>query len=386
MTDAGMFDEAAARTTVAVAEGLVRRPPAMGSRNGPRLARSFGSMPILVKLSTVWLILVFGGAIYAKIDTVVFDGALPLQDPNFQTNNFNPKTGEFGNGEPIEGPSARHWLGTDAIARDTFARIVHGGWVSLIVATVAAGFGVIVGGFLGSLVGYVRGRTETVIMSVIDVILAFPALILLLAMVSIFKVRDLFVISLVIGFLSIPAYTRVSRAISLAISNREFVLAARAIGTKPATILPQGDHPQRGCRRVLSYAMVAAAFVIVVEGSLSLPRAQRAAADLDVGQHDQPGPAGHRHQPATGDRRRRWPWFSRCCPSTRSATGSRNERHTVARPCRPLGPDRSSGPFARRVTCVTPRCLRRCHVTTTKGGEACCLASQGCSPSYWPCH
>lgn len=228
----------------------------------------FKEMPWLVKISAIWLIFVFGGAIYAKIDTVIFDGALPLQDPNFQTNNFDPSTGEFGTGEPIEGPSASHWLGTDAIARDTFARTIHGGWVSLIVATVAAGFGIIVGGFLGSLVGFVRGRTETIIMSLIDVILAFPALILLLAMVSIFKVRDLLTIALVIGFLSIPAYTRVSRANSLAVSNREFVLAARAIGTKPGTILRREIIPNV-LPTVLSYAMVAAAFVIVVEGSLS---------------------------------------------------------------------------------------------------------------------
>ncbi len=228
----------------------------------------FKEMPIFVKLSAVWLILVFGGAIYAKIDQVIFNGALPLQDPNFQTNNFDPSTGEFGTGDPIESPSWSHWLGTDAIARDTFARIVHGGWVSLIVASVAAAFGIIVGGFLGSLVGFIRGRTETIVMSIIDVILAFPALILLLAMVSIFKVRDLFIIAMVIGFLSIPAYTRVSRANSLAISNREFVLAARAIGTKPATILRREIIPNV-LPTVLSYAMVAAAFVIVVEGSLS---------------------------------------------------------------------------------------------------------------------
>ena len=228
----------------------------------------FTSMPLLVKLSAIWLVLVFGGAIYGKIDQVVFNGALPLQDPNLQTNNFDPSTGDFGTGEPIEGPSARHWLGTDAIARDTFARTIHGGWVSLIVATVAAGFGVIFGGFLGSLVGFVRGKTETIIMSLIDVILAFPALILLLAMVSIFKVRSLIVISLVIGFLAIPAYTRVARANSLAISNREFVLAARAIGTKPFKILWREIIPNV-LPTVLSYAMVAAAFVIVVEGSLS---------------------------------------------------------------------------------------------------------------------
>ncbi len=266
--DGPMSNDAGARTATAVAERSAPIPAGDGKPKRASFFQVFKEMPILVKLSTIWLLLVFGGAIYAKLDTGVFGGALPLQDPNFQTNNFNPETGAFGDGEPIEAPSAQHWLGTDAIARDTFARIVHGGWVSLIVAGVAAGFGVIVGGFLGSLVGYVRGFTETVTMSIIDVILAFPALILLLAMVSIFKVRNLFVISLVIGFLAIPAYTRVARAGSLAISNREFVLAARAIGTKPATILRREIIPNV-LPTVLSYAMVAAAFVIVVEGSLS---------------------------------------------------------------------------------------------------------------------
>lgn len=228
----------------------------------------FSEMPWLVKLSAIWLILIVGGAIYAKLDVAVFDGALPLQDPNLQTNNFNAATGEFGDGEPLESPSASHWLGTDAIARDTFSRLVHGGWVSLIVATVAASFGIIVGGFLGSLVGFVRGRTEAVVMAGIDVILAFPALILLLALVSIFEVRSLTLISLVIGVLSIPSYTRVARASSLAISNREFVMAARAIGTKPQTILFREVIPNV-FPVLLSYAMVAAAFVVVVEGSLS---------------------------------------------------------------------------------------------------------------------
>lgn len=237
----------------------------------PRRAKPsavFRAMPLVVKLSSIWLVLVVVGAIYAKLDTGLFDGALPLQDPNLQTNNFNPDTGEFGTGTPVERPSADHWLGTDALARDTFARLVHGAWVSLVVAVVAAAFGVIVGGFLGSLVGFVRGKTETITMSLIDVILAFPALVLLLALVSIFEVRDLFVISLVIGVLSVPAYTRVARANSLAISNREFVAAARAIGTKPRKILFREIIPNV-LPTLLSYAMVAAAFVVVVEGSLS---------------------------------------------------------------------------------------------------------------------
>ena len=147
-------------------------------------------MPILVKISSVWLFVVVFGAIYAKLDSTVFDGKLPiLQDPNLQTNNFNARPASSVPARSSKGVSSAHWLGTDAIARDTFSRIVHGAWVSLIVAIVAAAFGVIVGGLLGSLVGFVRGRTETIVMSVIDVILAFPALILLLALVSIFKVR-----------------------------------------------------------------------------------------------------------------------------------------------------------------------------------------------------
>jgi peptide/nickel transport system permease protein len=235
-------------------------------RSTPR--ETWRAMPLLVKASAVWLVLIVGGAIYAKLDQHVFNGSLPLQDPNVQTNNFNPATGEFGDGEPLERPSSAHWLGTDTIARDTFARLVHGSWVSLIVASISAAFGIIIGGLLGSLVGFVRGRTETFVMSVIDVILAFPALILLLALVSIFEVRDLFVISIVIGVLSIPAYTRVARANSLAISNRDFVLAARAIGSRPRSILFREIIPNV-LPTLVSYAMVAAAFVVVVEGSLS---------------------------------------------------------------------------------------------------------------------
>lgn len=232
------------------------------------LWKIFRSMPFVVKFSTIWLFLVVFGAVYSKLDSTVFDGALPLQDPNLQLNNFNPATGEFGTEPPLAAPSMDHWLGTDALARDTFARIVHGSWVSVVVVVVSVLCGVIVGGLLGSLVGFVRKKTETVVMALVDVVLAFPALILLLALVSIFEVRDLFIISFVIGVLSIPIYTRVARANSLAVSNREFVTAARAIGTKPPRILFREIIPNV-LPTLLAYAMVAAATVIVVEGALS---------------------------------------------------------------------------------------------------------------------
>lgn len=257
-------DTAASRSIESMTAGST--PPGKPKRASIR--QVFRAMPILVKFAAIWLVGIVGLAIYAKLDTSMFNGSLPLQDPNLQLNNFNAATGEFGTGEPIQGPSASNWLGTDALARDTFARIAHGAWVSLTVAIVSVLFGILVGGFLGTLVGFVRGRTETMIMSVIDVILAFPALVLLLALVAIFEVRDLLVISGVIGFLSIPAYTRVARANSLAISNREFVLAARSIGTKQRKILFREIFPNV-LPTLVAYAMVASAFVIVVEGALS---------------------------------------------------------------------------------------------------------------------
>jgi peptide/nickel transport system permease protein len=228
----------------------------------------FREMPFLVKLGAIWLFLVLFAAIYSQLDTRVFNGSLPLADPNLQLNGFNAATGEFGTNSPLEPPSLAHPLGTDALARDTFSRLLHGSYVSVVAAFVSVVCGIVVGGLLGALVGYVRGKTETVLMALIDVLLAFPALVLLLALVSIFEVRDLFVISFVIGLLSIPAYTRVSRANSMAISNREFVLAAQAIGTKRWTILRREIIPNV-LPTLLAYAMVAAAAVVVVEGSLS---------------------------------------------------------------------------------------------------------------------
>lgn len=255
---AEVISEASGATKVPVDHKPVRKSP----------WAVFRSMPVIVKFSTIWLVVVLFAAIYGKLDATIFDGALPLQDPNLQTNGFNPATGEFGTGSRLEPPSGAHWLGTDALARDTFSRLVHGAWVSLIVVIVSVAFGIMIGGMLGALVGFVRRKTETVVMTLVDVVLAFPALILLLALVSIFKVRDLVIISMVIGVLSVPVYTRVSRANSLAISNREFVTAARAIGTRPTRILFREIIPNV-LPTLLAYAMVAAATVIVVEGALS---------------------------------------------------------------------------------------------------------------------
>lgn len=220
----------------------------------------FREMPWQAKLSFLWLSFMVLGAIYGQIDELVGQ-SLPLEDPFYQGN-------LFGTASTLESPSASHVLGTDSLARDMFSRIIHGGWVSLIVAMSSITFGVVFGGLIGTFVGYKRGLMETGFMSAIDVILAFPPLVLLLAVVSLWEERSLAVISLVIGFLSIPVYTRISRASTLAIANREFVHAAQAIGTRQTTILFREIIPNV-LPTVLAYAMVGAANVLVIEGTLS---------------------------------------------------------------------------------------------------------------------
>ena len=226
-------------------------------------------IPWAAKFSIGWLAFIVFGALYTKVDFWVSDPSeispdkgLPIvQDILYQGT-------LWGTAERVESPSAAHWFGTDVVGRDTFARVLAGGWVSLVVALTAVAFGVIVGGFIGSFAGYVRGKRETVIMSFIDVILAFPPLILLLGLVALYESRSLFVISLVVGLLSIPAYTRIARANALALSNREFVHAAQAIGTRKRSILFREIIPNV-LPALLAYALVAAAGVIVVEGTLS---------------------------------------------------------------------------------------------------------------------
>ncbi|MCP4960070.1 MAG: ABC transporter permease [Actinomycetia bacterium] len=219
------------------------------------------SMPWTIRIASVWLLITLAAALGAWI-VEIFNTKLPgLTDPNYNHFIFEQEPAN-------QGPSAKFWLGTDKLARDVFSRLVYGTRVSVTVALTAVAFGLVLGGFLGSLVGMIRGRTETGIMALVDVILGFPPLILLLVMVSIFETRSLMVISAVIGVLSIAPYTRVARANALSAANREYVMAARAIGAKPMRVLFREIIPNV-VPALTAYAFVAAAVIMVVEGSLA---------------------------------------------------------------------------------------------------------------------
>lgn len=165
-------------------------------------------------------------------------------------------------------PNPDNLLGADALGRDQLARVVHGARVSLVVSLSAVSIGMVVGGTLGTAVGYLRGRAERTVMAAVDVMAAFPGLVLLLAVLA-FVGRSLTVISVVIGFLSIPVYARVARANTLAVAQREFVHAAHTMGARRSRILFREIVPNV-VPAVAAFALVAMGLVIVIEGSLAL--------------------------------------------------------------------------------------------------------------------
>lgn len=167
----------------------------------------------------------------------------------------------------LQGPSVKHWFGTDQLGRDTFARAVWGARVSMLISVCSVAIGMTIGASLGIVSGYMRGRVDGFISWITDVILSFPALVLLIAIVA-FTGGGLRDITLSLAFLSIPIYARLARAHTLSIAGEDFVLAARAGGAGRVRILWREIVPNV-LPTILAYALVAMSIAIVTEGTLS---------------------------------------------------------------------------------------------------------------------
>jgi ABC-type dipeptide/oligopeptide/nickel transport system permease subunit len=137
-------------------------------------------------------------------------------------------------GCPADEP--QHILGTDGNVRDLFSRIIYGSRVSLFIGLSTVGFAIVIGTLLGAVAGYAGGWADNIIMRFMDVLLAFPALLLAIAIVSVLG-PGLINALLAIGIVSIPAYARVMRASVLSIKELDFVMADRALGVSPTRIL-----------------------------------------------------------------------------------------------------------------------------------------------------
>jgi peptide/nickel transport system permease protein len=208
-------------------------------------------------VAIIWLVLVVGSAIFASI--------LPIPEPD---QHFVLKAGE--------GPQLGHPFGLDSTGLDMFSRTIWGARASLLVATASVMFGLVIGGTLGLIAGYYRGRIDTILSYVFNVFLAIPQLVLALALVAVFASEDNvtvgkreFWLIISIGLVSIPIIGRIARASTLAWSQREFVLAARSMGAKNRRIIIRDVLPNV-MPAMFSIAILGIAFVIVIEGGLSI--------------------------------------------------------------------------------------------------------------------
>jgi peptide/nickel transport system permease protein len=196
-----------------------------------------------------WIALNIFGAIFANV--------LPLQNPLYQ--NYSAIN---------VGPSLHHIFGTDDIGRDIFSRIVYGSRVSI-----AVGFGSMVIGFgigapLGMLAAYRRGRFDTILTTFMYILLAFPAIIATIAVLSIWTPRSVFTIILVIGLASVPLVYRVIRTATLSVATKDYVIAAKVQGAKDRRILMKELLPNIAPIGI-SFLLIGIATVIALEGTLA---------------------------------------------------------------------------------------------------------------------
>jgi peptide/nickel transport system permease protein len=175
-----------------------------------------------------------------------------------------------------DGPSLAHPFGLDGIGQDMFARVIYGARASLLISVASVLFGLIGGSVLGLIAGYYRGKIDTVFSYVFNTFLAIPQLVLALAIVAVFASEPTVSVSkrefwlvISIGIVSIPIIGRITRASTLAWSQREFVLAARSMGAKNRRIIVRDVLPNV-LPAMFSIALLAIAVVIVLEGGLSI--------------------------------------------------------------------------------------------------------------------
>lgn len=224
------------------ASALLIAPDLVGESAGRR------RLSVLFWVAVGWLLLIALAAILANV--------LPIPNPT-----------DIGTAAPGMGPSWGHPFGTDELGRDLLSRVIFGARVSLVVGVTATALGLAIGGTLGLLAGYVGGLVDTLVSGLMNVLLAFPSLILALAIVT-FTQPTLSHVTIAIGVLSIAPLARVVRANTISFARREFVQAAQVIGVKQRRIMMRDILPNVA-PTALSVALVAVPGAILAEGALS---------------------------------------------------------------------------------------------------------------------
>ena len=169
--------------------------------------------------------------------------------------------------DQLQPPSFQHWLGTDDLGRDVFSRVLWGSRVSLSVGVISVTIGFLVGVSVGLMAGYLGGTFDLLAMRVIDALLAFPALVLAIAITASLgpQIQNAMI---AIGIVAIPGYARLTRGQVLSVRSREFILAARTVGVPPRRIVLRHIFPNIANALVVQ-ATLATAFAILAEAALS---------------------------------------------------------------------------------------------------------------------
>src|SRR6202011_1120371 len=139
-------------------------------------------------------------------------------------------------------PSGAHWFGTDKLGRAVFSRIVYGARISIRIGFVAVGLAITAGTLIGLVAGYAGKRAEAVLMGAMDVMLAFPSIILAIGITTILG-PSITNLMLAIGIVYVPQYARLARGAVLAVREHEYIEAARAIGAATPAILARHIAP-----------------------------------------------------------------------------------------------------------------------------------------------
>jgi peptide/nickel transport system permease protein len=163
--------------------------------------------------------------------------------------------------------SSGHPLGTDQVGNDLWSRLLHGGRNSLEIAFAVNLIGLVLGGLLGAFAAYWGSFTDTVIMRVLDVLIAFPSLVLALAVAQSLGASKLHTIY-ALCFFSVPAFARLARAGTLRLRERPFILAARLAGTRAPRILLRHVAPNI-LPQLVTFGLLGMGVTIILEGALS---------------------------------------------------------------------------------------------------------------------
>ncbi|OFX30021.1 MAG: diguanylate cyclase [Armatimonadetes bacterium RBG_16_67_12] len=166
----------------------------------------------------------------------------------------------------LEKPTAANWLGRDELGRDVLSRIIHGARLSLVIGVIAVAIGVGFGVPIGAISGYLGGWLDLLVQRLIDIMMAFPGILLAIVLVAILGV-GLTQVMVAVGIVSIPTYARLVRGQVLALRGLEFVDAARALGATTGRII---------ARHVLPNTLA----VIIVQSTLQIASAILSAAAL----------------------------------------------------------------------------------------------------------